>query len=293
MTLEEVKGFVKERFEHQMRNSGLADISTYMERFDSLYEQNRMDNLMPTANQRRITEVVPVAEWENPYVALREPEELAVSIADRYISIQTCTDGYDYSIYDEGYRLLDGGIYDNPDISNREALHEIITDVKETMLDSQAGAYFQEDEAAAIDYDELQEKVELREQEEIAERVGNRTEQESVAEAFRVKTLEHFKPLGNQALDDVEKTAYAHIQSVIDANELDASVVDVVVSGSRCRGLEQAGSDLDIVVEYKGFIREDGLMIACVKVDINPITEERTGGRCQTGNGVVKAPGGL
>lgn len=233
---------------------------------------------------------------------LWELEELTVSIADRYISIQTCTDGYDYSIYDEGYRLLDGGIYDNPDISIREALHEIITDVKETMLDSQAGAYFQEDEAAAIDYDELQEKVELREQEEIAERVGNRTEQESVAEAFRVKTLEHFKPLGNQALDDVEKTAYAHIQSVIDANELDASVVDVVVSGSRCRGLEQAGSDLDIVVEYKGFIREDdlfsalnedGLMIVCVKVDINPITEERTGGRCQTGNGAVKAPGGL
>jgi putative nucleotidyltransferase domain protein (fragment) len=62
--------------------------------------------------------------------------------------------------------------------------------------------------------------------------------------------------------------------------------VDVVVSGSRCRGLEKAGSDLDVVVEYKGreheddlfnAFNEDGLMIGGVKVDINPITEGKTG----------------
>ena len=55
----------------------------------------------------------------------------------------------------------------------------------------------------------------------------------------------------------------------------------MVVSGSRCRGLEKAGSDLDVVVEYKGreheddlfnAFNEDGLMIGGIKVDINPIT---------------------
>ena len=67
---------------------------------------------------------------------------------------------------------------------------------------------------------------------------------------------------------------------------IDVELVDVVVSGSRCRGLEKAGSDLDVVVEYKGreheddlfnVFNEDGLMIGGVKVDINPITEGKTG----------------
>ena len=63
-------------------------------------------------------------------------------------------------------------------------------------------------------------------------------------------------------------------------------IVDVILSGSRCRGLEGETSDLDIVVEYKGreheddlfnAFNEDGLMIGGVKVDINPITEGKTG----------------
>lgn len=66
----------------------------------------------------------------------------------------------------------------------------------------------------------------------------------------------------------------------------DVELVDVVVSGSRCRGLEKTDSDLDVVVEYKGreheddlfnAFNEDGLMIGGVKVDINPITEGKTG----------------
>lgn len=44
--------------------------------------------------------------------------------------------------------------------------------------------------------------------------------------------------------------------------EIGIKLVDVVVSGSRCRGLEQAGSNLDIVVEYKGRENEDDLFNA-------------------------------
>ena len=67
---------------------------------------------------------------------------------------------------------------------------------------------------------------------------------------------------------------------------MEAEVVGVVVSGSRCRGIEKAGSDLDMVLEYKGNVREDtffdilhedGMEIGGVKVDINPITEGKTG----------------
>lgn len=67
---------------------------------------------------------------------------------------------------------------------------------------------------------------------------------------------------------------------------MDVELVDVVVSGSRCRGLEQEGPDPDVVVEYKGKEHEDdlfnafnegGLMIGGIKVDINLITEGKTG----------------
>ncbi len=64
-----------------------------------------------------------------------EPEivetELAFQIADRYISIREVEGGYDYSIMGEDYRELDGGVYDNPDISIREALNEIVLDLKQ------------------------------------------------------------------------------------------------------------------------------------------------------------------
>lgn len=43
--------------------------------------------------------------------------ELAVHIADRYILMHECEEGYDYSVLDEQYHLLDGGGYDNPDIT--------------------------------------------------------------------------------------------------------------------------------------------------------------------------------
>ena len=120
MSPEEIKDFVKQRFEHQLKSSGLDDISLYMDRFDTLYGQGKMEHLMPTANQKQIVEDVPFMEWENPYIdtsvrqADREETELAFQLADRYISIQEVSEGYDYTIYDMNYRELDGGVYDNP-----------------------------------------------------------------------------------------------------------------------------------------------------------------------------------
>ena len=87
-------------------------------------------------------------------------------------------------------------------------------------------------------------------------------------------------------IEDIEKTVYAYVQSQIDEYGLDAEIVDVVVSGSRCRGIEKENSDLDVVVEYTGSTREDDLFnmlhedsiyIAGIQVDINPITEGKTG----------------
>lgn len=61
---------------------------------------------------------------------------------------------------------------------------------------------------------------------------------------------------------------------------------EVMVYGSRCRGTEKTTSDIDIVVEYKGDIREDDLfnlfhedefLLENHKVDINPIQVDKSG----------------
>lgn len=298
MTPEEVKDFVKQRFQYQLEKGGLEDISPYMDRFDALYEQGKMDNLMPTANQKRVIDIQNVSEWENPYLEQREPEQLAFSIADRYVSIQICEDGYDYSIFDENYRLLDGGVYDNPEISIKAALHDIVEDLKEPQYNPETEQYYHtevqgkvgtSDELLPVDYDELMEKAESVEREQLAEGIRvelPEVEESSIIADFKVKTEELFHGINGQTQEEVEQTIWAYTRSKIDEYEIDAELVDVVVSGSRCRGLEQEGSDLDVVVEYKGreseddlfhIFHEDGLMIGGIKVDINPITEGKTG----------------
>lgn len=82
MTPEEIKDFVKRRFEYQLKSSGLDDVSLYMGRFDSLYEQGKMEKLMPSINQKRIMEDMPFVEWDNPYFEAKEPEQVVDAIAD-------------------------------------------------------------------------------------------------------------------------------------------------------------------------------------------------------------------
>ena len=296
MSPEEIKDFVKQRFEYQLKSSGFDDISLYMDRFDALYGQGKMEHLMPTANQKHIVEDVPFTEWENPYIdtnareADRVETELAFRLADRYISIQEATEGYDYTIYDMNYRELDGGVYDNPDITIRQALDDIVTDLKEPAhRSSLEGSIRTGDELIPIDYDGLIEKAEQAAKEHLEERI--RTEVPEAAESkviadFKARTEELFNPVNGQTQEDIEMSVYAYLQSKIDEYGMDIELVDMAVTGSRCRGLEEPVSDLDVAVEYRGgenedtlfnAFNEDGFTIGGVKVDINPITEGKTG----------------
>jgi len=93
-------------------------------------------------------------------LGIKEETELAVKLSGIYIGIQECTDGYDYTIYDEHYKELDGGIYDNPDISIWEALEEIISDVKMHPQDYLVSVDEMDAEITEIEYEELMEKAE-------------------------------------------------------------------------------------------------------------------------------------
>ena len=223
--------------------------------------------------------------------------ELAVHIADRYILMHECDEGYDYSILNEQYHLLDGGIYDNPDITIQRAMDMVIADLKEPRFSAVTEQYYRDEflqgevyagsEVEIVNFEELSEKAEEVEQADLeAKQAEFKENHPDVVADFRAKTEEMFHALDGQNADDIEKTVYAYVQSQIDEYGLDAQIVDVVVSGSRCRGLEQENSDLDVVVEYTGSTREDDLFnmlhedsiyIAGIQVDINPITEGRTG----------------
>lgn len=223
--------------------------------------------------------------------------ELAVHIADRYILMHECDEGYDYSILNEQYHLLDGGVYDNPDITIQRAMDMVIADLKEPRFSSVTEQYYRDEylqgevyagsEVELVDYEELSEKAEEVERADLeAKQAEFRENNSDVVADFRAKTEELFHSLDGQSAEDIEKTVYAYVQSQIDEYGLDAEIVDVVVAGSRCRGIEQENSDLDVVVEYTGSTREDDLFnmlhedsiyIAGIQVDINPITEGKTG----------------
>ena len=110
--------------------------------------------------------------------------------------------------------------------------------------------------------------------------------EDRIVEKFRSKTDKLFHKIDGQSADDIEKIVATYVQSKIEEENLDVEIIDVIVSGSRCRGIEKNNSDLDMVVEYKGSIREDNLFnilnedgfeIVGIKVDINPIIEGKSG----------------
>ena len=210
-----------------------------------------------------------------------EETELAFQIADRYISIQEVDGGYDYSIMGADYKEIDGGVYDNPDVTIREALTDIINDLKAAPDHNGAkGNIKNDDELIPIDYDGLMEKVEE------ANEVVQKNQESNIITDFRAKTNAVFHDISEMNPTEIEETIKCHVQAKIDEYDIDATIIDAVVVGSRCRGLEKDSSDLDVVVELStnerednlfNAFNEDGLHIGEVKVDINPITAQRTG----------------
>ena len=231
-------------------------------------------------------------------------DEAAYKLGDRYISIQRTDEGFDYSIYDEAYHLLDGGVLDNPDISIGEVLKQITDELKQPVYVAEHDRYThtelqgnirQKDMPEKVDYDDLMEKADERGQEEIR---AVKSDQEVVAD-FRAKTEELFdpKPLDGMTPATIEEAVREKVIQIAEDYGLDVTVEDVIVSGSRCRGLENAESDLDVVVSYSGSEREEDLFktlkdedmyFGKAELDINAINDAETGTLAQYLPGVEK-----
>ena len=207
--------------------------------------------------------------------------QLAYQLEDRIIRIQECDGGYDYSIMDKNYREIDGGVYDDPEADINFVLLSIAEELK--MYPDTNGAKGQitmDSKLIPLDFEE----VVMNEEE--ANRMGSAVYGSRVVMEFKAKTGGCFRPSDGLSATEIEEMVEEYVNAKLMDNDFDATVRGVVISGSRCRGLEGKHSDLDVVVEYSGNEREDDMFnllhedrfsIAGVKVDINPITECRTG----------------
>lgn len=98
---------------------------------------------------------------------------------------------------------------------------------------------------------------------------------------------ENIQGLEGYSRTEIKDIVSNYIQDKLVENDLeDISINGAEIIGSRNRGNAKTNSDLDLVVEYSGDIREDDLFnilneepleIEGIKVDINPITADNTG----------------
>lgn len=88
--------------------------------------------------------------------------------------------------------------------------------------------------------------------------------------------------------EDILDRVQEHFEYLLEGTDIDAQIVDMRVIGSRANGKASKGSDLDVLLEYKGSASEYGLFnilnnvddklyIDGIPVDINPITEGKSG----------------
>lgn len=111
-------------------------------------------------------------------------------------------------------------------------------------------------------------------------------EQSDIIRDFRSKTDEMFHDINGYRLENIENSVRDFISETFENNNIEAEIGNVIVSGSRSRGLENANSDIDIVAEIRSELKEDALFnilnedkmeIDGITVDINPIRAEETG----------------
>ena len=102
------------------------------------------------------------------------------------------------------------------------------------------------------------------------------------------KNIESIQGLEGYSVEEVIDITKNHIQSVLEEYGEYAEIIAVRPYGSRAKGTAKTDSDLDIVVQYEGDIREDSmfnmlndedskLFIEGIEVDINPIRADDSG----------------
>lgn len=90
-------------------------------------------------------------------------EQMAWKVGkDHYLILQTCDDGWDYTLYDKNFKEIDGGQLDMPELSMQEARSEILNDFDLGKKD-----------LVVADYDEVVERAEAVEKHSVLQELNS------------------------------------------------------------------------------------------------------------------------
>lgn len=183
-----------------------------------------------------------------------------------YLTIQATEEGYSFIFYDFDLHEIQSGDYDNPDAFIQEAAYEIL---KSERMDDM--------ECVKVDYKEFEEMT-IQHSKDLLQEGELRVTSEIGRNELALNSLSRA---------EVERGVLYHAQAVLEdmGMEQEVELLAARVYGSRSRqDLYREDSDLDVVISYRGNICEDsffnelnahGIAMAGIKVDINPIAEER------------------
>ncbi len=183
-----------------------------------------------------------------------------------YLTIQATEEGYSFIFYDSDLHEIQSGDYDNPDASIQEAAYEILKNERMDDL-----------ECVKVDYKEFEEMT-IQHSKDLLQEGELRATSEIGRNELALNSLSRA---------EVERGVLYYAQAILEdmGMEQEVELLAARVYGSRSRqDLYREDSDLDVVLSYRGNIREDsffnelnahGIAMAGIKVDINPIAEER------------------
>lgn len=202
--------------------------------------------------------------------SLMESEENNVAFRSGYgyVMLQKISEGYECMIYDQAFREIGGQFYENITASKEEVFSQI----------------FQEEGIGELpcepfSYEELKKSVIEEEKKRFYEGELTPTSQIGIREE---------KLLRGESRQNIEEAILCYAQAELEeAGYEEITLLAARVYGSRTREtLYREDSDLDVALSYTGDIREDaffnllqenGMRIAGLKIDINPISLEKTG----------------
>lgn len=72
----------------------------------------------------------------------------------------------------------------------------------------------------------------------------------AVIDDFRAKTKQHFRPINGLSAEYIEEGLKQHVLEKLKEFKMELSVGDVIIYGSRARGLENKNSDLNVLLSY-------------------------------------------
>ena len=260
-------------------NPYVADGSMSPEDYEKMHELINADKLRLTVDDLSVGDVIlydgkrrEVEQIDEKRISLRDLDApdyggILLGTSDVY-----AYDGWQEEMNAKGFEIISKAEpeieLDKYDVSEIEKLNSQETEVSRQM-------------SLFDDISDIEDFPDFIEEESIEPNIT----EPSVITDFRTKTEENFKFYNFKPIE-IENMVKDFVQKIFEENGINADIHGAAVTGSRSRGLENANSDIDVVIEVDSDLKEDALFniihdeefkLSGYTIDINPIKADETG----------------